>query len=493
MLTRREFIMGASALLASTVIPGCKRPRSPVPGATSSERAVLAARKYAGVTLHVGWETGPQAEDLLRFSGPRWQELTGIRIDVVELGLPTDTLERLLEEHRKGTRELDCASVAPSWMPDLVRSEVLLPLDDRIAQFGVASDRADLLPGYRALGSWNQRTYGLFDDGDALLVYYRKDLFADPAIRRSFSQRFGCPLGDPQAFDWSHLLEVARFFTERQAPHRYGMAPFNRDLSWAWFQAYFRAHGGQFFDPVTMKPAINTAIGLRTMDYLVALMRTMPPALDQVSTIPALATYLTGHAAMATFWPPLGRWAEGHGQGSPGLSGVPPTQVAGRTGYALLPGGVTELAVGYMLAVMAGSRHPEAAYLFIQWLNSPEISLQRVMLPYALRDPFRRSQIRAPAYRSLWPTAPDYLDLLERAAPAAFLDLTLPGATQYQEAFHVALTSLRLGSPPAGVLDRMAADWDGITDRLGRRSQATAYADFLARPGAMPLSGRNRP
>ena len=43
------------------------------------------------------------------------------------------------------------------------------------------------------------------------------------------------------------------------------------------------------------------------------------------------------------------------------------------------------------LAVASDSKHKEPAYLFIQWLNSEDICIERVQLPYALRDPFRNS------------------------------------------------------------------------------------------------------
>jgi multiple sugar transport system substrate-binding protein len=39
-------------------------------------------------------------------------------------------------------------------------------------------------------------------------------------------------------------------------------------------------------------------------------------------------------------------------------------------GYALTPLGHPELGVGFDLSVSATSKNKEAAYLFIQWLNS---------------------------------------------------------------------------------------------------------------------------
>ena len=51
----------------------------------------------------------------------------------------------------------------------------------------------------------------------------------------------------------------------------------------------------------------------------------------------------------------------------------------------------------------------EAAYLFTQWTTRPAVSLARVMLPYALRDPYRLSHFKSPLYQALWPDAKQYL------------------------------------------------------------------------------------
>ena len=43
--------------------------------------------------------------------------------------------------------------------------------------------------------------------------------------------------------------------------------------------------------------------------------------------------------------------------------------------------------------------NPEAAYLFMQWVTSPPVSLVRTMLPYSLRDPYRLSHYKSELYR----------------------------------------------------------------------------------------------
>ena len=439
------------------------------------------------MTLKVGWESGAQTADLLRYAGPLWERETGVRIDVLELGMPSMQYRNIDAEHRAATGAIDCASIAPAWMPSLLAAGVLEPLDDYIAHYMVPADLEDYLPLYRQLGTWSGRQYGLFDDGDVLLLCYRRDLFEEPGIQRDFAARHGRPLGDPRRFTWQQFIDAAAFFTDRFAPKLYGLAPLQREQYWAWFQMLLRVNGGQFFDVGTMRAAVDAEPALRAMKQLMQMQPCMPPVgTAEVASTTTLATYLSGSAAMASFWPPLARWAEGHGQDEAAIGVVPRTQVSGRTAIALLPEGHTMLAVGFLLGVMANSRMKEAAYLFIQWLSSPEVSLQRVMLPYTLRDPYRRSHIESPQFRSLWPAAPAYLDTLGSAAcDMGLLELCILGTTDYENAFYVAMTNIQLQMPIERAMRQLAADWDATTKRLGWDRQRAAYTQFLQRSGAL--------
>ncbi|MDP2305257.1 MAG: extracellular solute-binding protein [Pseudomonadota bacterium] len=482
--SRRAALGGAGAALLASILPGCDRGPHllPVTASSGADRAVEAARSFAGRTLRVGWESGAQADEVLRQSGPRWEELTGIRVQVVEMGTPAQQFRYVMAEHGARSGALDCASIAPAWLPDLTRVEALLPLDERVAHYLPAADLEDYLPGYRALGVWEGRRYGLFDDGDVLLLYWRRDLFEDPEMRAAFEARHGRPLPDPRSGSWSDFTDAAAFFTQ-PALGRYGLAPFTPDLWWSWYQCLLRQRGETFFEEEGMRANVGSPVATRLLADLVGLRAYMPPTTkDSVYT--TLATWLAGNAAMATFWPPLGRWAEGYG--APPWGGVPPSQVIGRTGYALLPGGVTELSVGFVLSVLSGSKEPDAAYLFIQWLTSPTVSLNRVMAPFALRDPYRVSHVTSPAFRALWPNAGAYLDTLREGSARMLPDLTLPGTNRYAAAFQEAWTRLLLGAAPEHVGAEMARDWDAITDDLGVSAQRVAWRAFLGPPAASP-------
>lgn len=488
-LGRRVFLRRCGAA-AGLLLAGCDRrtPRfPPVQGDTSAQRAVHAAKRFSGSSLNVGWESGQQALGLLQFALPLWEELTGIRINIVEMGVPLDQFRRITTEHRAGSRTMDCAAIVPTWVPDLLQDQALEPLDDYVNHYMALRDLEDYLPLYRNSGKSGGRRYGLFDDGDALLLYYRKDLFADPSIQEEFAARHDRPLGDPRRYDWRQFIDVARFFTEKYAPNIYGLGPLTRELCWACFEYRLRLEGGQFFDPGSMKTGVGSPAGQRAMTQVKEMLEVMVPMGTTEPLLAAsLGSYLSGKAAMAIFWPPLGRWAEKESSGANKLGFLARSQVVGKTGYALLPDGMSQMAVGFVLSVLARSQRKEAAYLFIQWLSSPEISLRRVMRPDSLRDPYRFSHVQAWEFRQRWPTAGEYLDTLESAASdAGLLELMIPGIYEYQESFYEALTNIRLGTSIEAALRQMTDSWDQITDRRGRGSQRNAYADFLRQPGAM--------
>lgn len=212
----------------------------------------------------------------------------------------------------------------------------------------------------------------------------------------------------------------------------------------------------------------------------------MPPGVESWGFVENLAAFLSGTTAMTISWPPYGRWAAGYGTDEEALSWVPKSTIAGKVGYALPPGGAPQLAVGFSLCVSASSKNKEAAYLFIQWLNSEETSLQRVQLPYALRDPFRDSHFASEEYRSRWPEAGQYLEALQQGAVSGLLDLSLLQTDKYEEALRQGISRLWAGEDPKQILDDVAAQWDVVTQKIGVDKQQEAYNGWASKPNAYP-------
>src|SRR5918993_2794088 len=81
----------------------------------SAEAAVAAAQQYSGITLNYLSESALMAEGPKVFSGPRWQELTGITINVVERPF-NEIFPTIVQEHIGGTGGLRGFGVVPAWV-----------------------------------------------------------------------------------------------------------------------------------------------------------------------------------------------------------------------------------------------------------------------------------------------------------------------------------------------------------------------------------------
>ena len=97
----------AAALKAST--------EGPADG--SAFRAVAGRQAVqAGVTLNMTYEAGLQALDPRNFSGPLWEQLTGIKSNVVELSHP-DQYSKPVAEHIATSGAYDILDIEPAWTP----------------------------------------------------------------------------------------------------------------------------------------------------------------------------------------------------------------------------------------------------------------------------------------------------------------------------------------------------------------------------------------
>ena len=452
---------------------------------SAAERAVEAAKQYAGAEISIVWEAGLQSLDPLNFSGPKWEELTGIKVKVIEV--PTaEMFTKILQEHRAGTGAYDALNVIPSWMPDLVKAGALEELDPYVDKYGYRAELDNIAPTYRD----NQmkvdgKIYGFPDDGDLFVLYYRKDLFEDPENQAEFKAKHGYDLGPPQT--WEQYAQIGQFITDKYAPEIYGAGQFRGPAYGIWlFEERYRVEGGRFFDPETMRAQINGEIGVKAYEGMRSDNAFMPPGVETWGFVEALSSFLAGDIAMTISWPPFGRWAAGYGTDEEALSWVPKSTIADKVGYALPPGGTPQLAAGFSLSVASGSKNKEAAYLFIQWLNSEETSLQRVQLPYALRDPFRESHFTNEEYLSRWADADKYLATLRAGADTGLLDLSILQIDKYEEALRQSITRLWAGEDAKAILDDVAAQWDALTDRIGVDKQRAAYQDWAGKPNAYP-------
>ena len=490
-IDRRTFLKqsAAAAAVGATIAPFTGFNATSVSAAkkvlqatgNSADAAVEAAKQYSGVTLNVVWETNLQTQDPLIFSGPMWEELTGIKINVIDKPFP-ELFPSQVAEHIGQTGAYDVMTIVPAWFADFVAQGMLEPLDPFVEQYMNPADLEDYHPLYKDLLRFGGQIYGLFDDGDVIVLYYRKDLFEDQANRDEFMAAKGVELAPPTT--WEEFDAIAAFFTEKGGGSSWGAASQRQPGQvFGWFSEEFRNRGGRFFNEETMDATLDSEAGVTTLTAMVERNKLMPPGIETWGFVEILSSWMAGQLAMiGGTWPPIGRWSEG--TTAEQLNWVPETQVAGKVGYSVMPLGHSLHNGGFSLGVSPNSANKEAAYLYIQWMTSPTISLERVMLPYALRDPYRLSHFASEEYRSRWATAGEYLDTLSAIADGALLDLIMPGTNEYHTALDQMVTSAQSGTNVADALATANAAFNEITDRIGRDKQKAAYQEFLALPGS---------
>ena len=107
MVKRRDLgWIGMAATFAVTMA-------TPAWAESAAERAVKEAQQYKGETITIVWEAGLQSLDPLNFSGPKWKELTGIDVKVVEVST-AEMFTKIMQEYRAGTGAYDALNVIPA-------------------------------------------------------------------------------------------------------------------------------------------------------------------------------------------------------------------------------------------------------------------------------------------------------------------------------------------------------------------------------------------
>jgi multiple sugar transport system substrate-binding protein len=490
---RKDFLFNSAKLIAAAAAAGPffmaeKQAAAAIKASTAGDPiatgAVNAAKQFAGITLRKTNESGLQALDDKNFSGPLWEKLTGIKVEVVEKPFP-QIYSTVIAEFVAKSGAIDVIDGSPVWIPDFAERGVIRPLDDYIKKYNAQGSFTDMHPLYRNLGKYKGKNYGFFDDGDIWILYYRKDIFADAKLKAAYKAKFGKSLRVPQ--NWDEFSETAQFITDQLGPNVYGTS-MGRALgnpgNQFYFLQQFRANGGQFFDVSTMSSQVNSAAGVKTMEQILAQNKASSPGIEKLDFVSGWVQWLGGKTAMIMAWPPTGRISENYAQRDKAFAFLPKSKIVGKVGYSIVPGGNGEMAGAFVKGVSADSKNQEAAYLFCQWATSPSVSLQRVQLPYTLRDPYRISHYKSRQFWKRWPGARQYLAALNEGANSGVLDFVMTGAADYYNALDRKMTEIYSGKDPKSGLDELAKEWDGITKKLGVDKQRASWQNFLTYTGS---------
>lgn len=432
-----------------------------------------------------------------------WTRRTGRAVEVARI--PFDQLyARTIVPLLSGETGIDVLLIPAGWLGDF--APYLAPVPESIRD---TLRPEDILPPYRDLGRVPTGEYVAVPiDGDMHIGAYRLDLFDDPATRAAYREATGQHLVPPAT--WEEYLRIAAFFNGRIGPdgkrlrgtaeafHPAGQRIWSVFSHVAAYAVHREARASMFFDPDTMASTIDTPGWVRGVkEYLQARDAAGPDA-DDLHSADVRRVFTDGEAAMAIDWTDIGPLAAGPNSSVPG----------GQVGFFALPGTdeawnpshgawekqrevwrVPYLAFGgWVAAVPASAPHRDAAWDYVSWLASPANSAHDVLDGYSGINPYRRSHLIDPdAWASALSrrAAEDYLDVIRGAlaSPVLARDLRLPGTAAYLEALDRQIGRALSGEVSVETaLRTAAAEWDFLTDRLGRGAQRRHYRSAMGLP-----------
>lgn len=479
-------------LLCLGILAGCKdKPTEPVAVRPFEGQSItvivpkLNARLTRGPILDEVDEFERQTGGKVRVLTPGWQE----------------TIEKIDESLKSPETNFDIYVVISMWQGTLLGGNHIEPVPEEIKR---QIDWGDVLPIYRnTILSWNNVAYGLPYDGDCINLYYRKDIFANPEYRKRFKHKYGYELAAPKT--WKEYRDIAEFFTgwdwNNDSQPDYGVAG-NRvkgDISMLQFfaqAAAFAKHPDDpayYFDPDTMKPRINNPGFVRALEVWIDTMKFGPPGMANFAGHDVRDRFVSGQVAMAIDWADMGVHA----------ANSPVSVVRDKVGYAQLPGSrevydarrgawdrrynqVSSISGNWTFFVSKHSKYKDLAFAFAAHMTSKELTKKLTTMSGTAVNPSRYSHFNDPASwnRAGFSTesAGAYLSEITQSLSNRNVaqDITIPGAAEYYAACDEYVAQAVAGAlTPKQALDKAAAVWEEITDRLGREKQIAFYKASL--------------
>lgn len=399
-----------------------------------------------------------------------FEQETGITLDIV--GVPNgQEFTKTMQDISTNGGQFDIYAVEWNRLGDLAETGGIIKMDDFVAAHRPEWDDPERgyvngAQGVSLLNQYRGSTYGVSLDGDFQTWNYRTDLFGAAAEQKAFADKYGYELKPPRT--WKELDEISSFFF-RPDQGLFGSTDL-RNQGWGytnWYQRYTSmASPNQFLFADDGKPLINSEQGLAaTEEYIKSLAYKSPDAISW-SWPEQYGNFGSGGAAMTCAFSNLPKFLD-----NPGNSG---SMVTGKVGSMLPPGREiggdlvrrTVLWLNLSASISSQSKHPEAAYLLLQWLGSSRIYSWMTANPGGYFDPFQLANFSDPLVRQ---TYHDYhMDVVRESVARTVPSINYPGATAFHNALDENLVASLTGAKSAAqAMADTESEWLKIAGRVG--------------------------
>ena len=455
---------------------------------------------------------------------PVWEELSGGTLDIALVPI-TDLYAKMMLDLRQGTGLYDAIIVGAFFYGDLVAGDYMIPIDDYLESDEFPQWTYDSMPpSLRNLHHWGDVGYGVLNDADGQVLYYRRDVLNDPRWQEEFKAATGHDMVVPPK-TWQQLLEISQFFAGKNwddndpdpdhgtvlhlkvgEQGHYHFQSLSAPFAITPGDQVDQFHNVYWFDPTDMKPLINSPGHVRALELLQELHKTGPAAQVGWSLGEAWDYFLRGKSVFVFSWGDVGSLCQDESR----------SKIKGVCASAIMPSSDTywdhenqqwvetdsPQLVGNTTGgswhgvVSAFSEDPDAAYSFLSLMAIKPVSMWSAQNGWTGVDPGYYYQFLEPEgeatvedyVKAGWDAA-DVVDYTKAyydnfTAPTMLTYLRIEGAPEYWDIMDKNLSAAMSGEKTAQqALDDTAAAWEEITDRLGRDKLLQQYQEAIGYQG----------
>lgn len=356
-------------------------------------------KRFKGTTLRLVTESTPPSQAIKKLMEKEFIPLTGINVQWELLPLEK-VLAQVVTDTALKTGKSDIYYWDQAWVgrfvDDAISPSELLDKKD-LAYPGFDFD--DILPMLvENIASYKGRMVGIPYDIPIFIMMYRKDIFEELGLKV------------PQTMREYH--DVIKAIYQEKAPDVYGttgqwkVGHYSLECNmtaWLW------AHGGSIFG-TDDKPAINDERAHAAMEYMMELGKYMPPGATNRDWSSEAEIFANGKAGIYISW----------GEYFPMFDDPSKSKIVGLAEAAPCP---QEIALrtkaecsfdetpgishqgGSCLAISKYSKNIEAAWIFLQWATSSDVTTRASLLGGGA-SPIRKSNYSDPRITAMNKVAP---------------------------------------------------------------------------------------
>ncbi|WP_314147081.1 sugar ABC transporter substrate-binding protein [uncultured Leifsonia sp.] len=258
--------------------------------------------------------------------------------------------------------QYDLITLDDPWTPQMAQAGVLLDLKKDAGSWTAKDyDWSDFNSAPLAASEWNGGQYGVPLRSNMLLMFYNKDLYA----------KAGLDAPTPELTWDQYLQEAPKLVQDTNGDGKtdswaVGLTWQKGVLSPPFWQAVLNSNGGKLFTD-DMKPAFDTKAGAAALQTQVDLLKYAPPGAQAYNYTEPLDAFRQGKIATIFTWGSAYKSAAV----DPAVTKLTPEQV----GIQTMPVGSKSASTHRGIwsgAVFKNSKHPEAAWTFLQWMSSKD-------------------------------------------------------------------------------------------------------------------------